>query len=124
MARLARVVAPGYPHHLPSPGLRKAGVTQRGNPRQRTFLSQRDYAAYLELMGGSGTVPFLALSCFSHVGRSLYRFVSVRFLSLASFAARAMMAEWRISGRAFSGTSAKSSSASTAAATGSIHSGG
>jgi len=57
MARLARVVAPGYPHHLPSPGLRKAGVTQRGNPRQRTFLSQRDYAAYLELMGGSGTVP-------------------------------------------------------------------
>jgi putative transposase len=40
MARLARVVAPGYPHH----------VTQRGNRRQRTFFSQGDYAAYLELM--------------------------------------------------------------------------
>jgi len=40
MARLARVVAPGYPHH----------VTQRGNRRQRVFFSQGDYAAYLELM--------------------------------------------------------------------------
>jgi len=40
MARLARVVAPGYPHHL----------TQRGNRRQKTFFSQGDYAAYLEFM--------------------------------------------------------------------------
>jgi putative transposase len=37
---VARVVAPGYPHH----------VTQRGNRRQRTFFGDDDYAAYLELM--------------------------------------------------------------------------
>ena len=41
MARLARVVVPGYPHH----------VTQRGNRRLPTFFSEDDYAAYLGLMG-------------------------------------------------------------------------
>jgi putative transposase len=41
MARLARVVVPGVPHH----------VTQRGNRRQATFFSEADYEAYLELMG-------------------------------------------------------------------------
>ena len=41
MARLARAVAPGWPHH----------VTQRGSRRQRTFFAQSDYAAYLSLMG-------------------------------------------------------------------------
>ena len=40
MARLARVVVPGMPHH----------VTQRGNRRQTTFFCEEDYAAYLELM--------------------------------------------------------------------------
>jgi putative transposase len=40
MARLARVVAPGTPHH----------VTQRGNRRQQTFFNDEDYQAYLELM--------------------------------------------------------------------------
>ena len=40
MARLARVVAPGHPHH----------VTQRGNRRQQTFFSDDDYRSYLELM--------------------------------------------------------------------------
>jgi putative transposase len=40
MARLARVVIPGLPHH----------VTQRGNRRQQTFFNDEDYAAYLELM--------------------------------------------------------------------------
>ena len=44
MARLARVVIPGMPHH----------VTQRGNRRQPTFFHEDDYAAYLELMGSSG----------------------------------------------------------------------
>lgn len=39
MARLARVVVPGFPHH----------VTQRGNRRQRTFFRKDDYQAYLEL---------------------------------------------------------------------------
>ena len=40
MARMARAVAPGYPHH----------VTQRGNRRQQTFFNNDDYQAYLELM--------------------------------------------------------------------------
>jgi len=40
MARLARAVAPGCPHH----------VTQRGNRRQRTFFANSDYAAYLSVM--------------------------------------------------------------------------
>jgi putative transposase len=40
MARLARVVVPGMPHH----------VTQRGNRRQETFFVEDDYGAYLELM--------------------------------------------------------------------------
>jgi putative transposase len=40
MARLARLVIPGLPHH----------VTQRGNRRQQTFFSDEDYSAYLELM--------------------------------------------------------------------------
>lgn len=40
MARLARVVIPGLPHH----------ITQRGNRRQQTFFNDGDYAAYLELM--------------------------------------------------------------------------
>ena len=40
MARLARVVVPGYPHH----------ITQRGNRRLPTFFSDDDYEAYLALM--------------------------------------------------------------------------
>jgi putative transposase len=41
MARLARVVIPGVPHHL----------TQRGNRRQKVFFSAEDYEAYLEFRG-------------------------------------------------------------------------
>ena len=40
MARLARLVVPGMPHH----------ITQRGNRRQQTFFNDGDYAAYLKLM--------------------------------------------------------------------------
>ncbi|HHP7236466.1 MAG TPA: transposase, partial [Desulfobacterales bacterium] len=40
MARMARAVAPEYPHH----------VTQRGNRRQQTFFNDEDYQAYLGLM--------------------------------------------------------------------------
>jgi putative transposase len=40
MARIARVVAPGLPHH----------VTQRGNRRQETFFCNDDYEEYLRLM--------------------------------------------------------------------------
>ncbi len=37
MARLARIVAPGIPHH----------VTQRGNRRQTVFFGEDGYRAYL-----------------------------------------------------------------------------
>ena len=40
MARLARVIAPGMPHH----------VTQQGNRRQQTFFGEEDYQHYLELI--------------------------------------------------------------------------
>src|SRR3954470_4155402 len=40
MARLARVVIPGHPHH----------VTQRGNGRARTFFDDHDYALYRDLL--------------------------------------------------------------------------
>ena len=40
MARLARVVVPGHPHH----------VTQRGNGGARTFFDDGDYALYRDLM--------------------------------------------------------------------------
>ena len=40
MARLARVVVPGLPHH----------VTQRGNGRARSFFGDADYALYRDLL--------------------------------------------------------------------------
>jgi len=40
MARIARVVVAGMPHH----------ITQRGNRRQKTFFTDEDYAAYIDLM--------------------------------------------------------------------------
>ena len=41
MARLARAVFPGHPHH----------VTQRGNGRATTFFTDADYALYRDLLG-------------------------------------------------------------------------
>ena len=38
MARLARVILPGYPHH----------ITQRGNCCQDVFFKEDDYSYYLE----------------------------------------------------------------------------
>ncbi len=40
MPRIARLIAPGIPHH----------VTQRGNRRMETFFCDEDYQAYLALM--------------------------------------------------------------------------
>jgi putative transposase len=40
MARIARVVVPGIPHH----------ITQRGNRRMQTFFNDDDYQDYLGLM--------------------------------------------------------------------------
>ncbi len=43
MARLARVVLPGVPHH----------VTQRGNGGQQTFFADGDYALYRDLLAAA-----------------------------------------------------------------------
>src|SRR5271166_5850299 len=43
MARLARIVIPGLPHH----------VTQRGNGRARTFFGDEDYRCYRDLLAES-----------------------------------------------------------------------
>ena len=43
MARMPRLVVPGFPHH----------VTQRGNRRQRTFYSEADYRHYMALLSAS-----------------------------------------------------------------------
>jgi putative transposase len=40
MARLARIIIPGVPHH----------VTQRGNGRQQTFFDKVDYILYRDLL--------------------------------------------------------------------------
>lgn len=40
MARMARVVVPGIPHH----------VTQRGNRRQKVFFMDSDHQHYKELL--------------------------------------------------------------------------
>ncbi len=43
MARLARLVVPGLPHH----------VTQRGNGRQKVFFSEGDYRLYRDLLAAN-----------------------------------------------------------------------
>ena len=43
MARIARVVAPGLPHH----------ITQWGNRRQQTFFTDDDYQQYVALLSSS-----------------------------------------------------------------------
>ena len=40
MARLARVILPGYPHH----------IIQRGNRRQDVFFADSNYKYYLTLL--------------------------------------------------------------------------
>lgn len=45
MARLARLIVPGIPHH----------VTQRGNRCQQVFFSDSDYAAYRSLIAAACT---------------------------------------------------------------------
>ena len=51
MARLARVVVPGYPHP----------VTQRGNRRQQTFFNYDDYAEYRRRMAEWCTAADVAI---------------------------------------------------------------
>ena len=42
MPRIARIIAPGYPHH----------VTQRGNNRADVFFDDEDRQTYLKLLSG------------------------------------------------------------------------
>jgi putative transposase len=51
MARLARVVVPGIPHH----------VTQRGNRRQPVFFGDDDYAAYRSQIAASRAAAGVAV---------------------------------------------------------------
>lgn len=43
MARLARIVIPGLPHH----------VTQRGNRREQVFFSDEDYQSYITMLAAA-----------------------------------------------------------------------
>ena len=43
MARMPRLVVPGFPHH----------ITQRGNRRMKTFFCDDDYVAYLDLLSAA-----------------------------------------------------------------------
>jgi putative transposase len=51
MARLARLVIPGIPHH----------VTQRGNGRAQTFFGAADYALYRDLLAASCAAARVAI---------------------------------------------------------------
>lgn len=51
MARMPRLVVPGYPHH----------VTQRGSRRMKTFFRDEDYSAYLELLAKGKTAAGVAI---------------------------------------------------------------
>ena len=51
MARLARVVAPGYPHH----------IVQRGNRRQKTFFYETDYSTYIDILSQECTKHHLEI---------------------------------------------------------------
>ena len=42
MPRIARIIAPGYPHH----------ITQRGNNRATVFFDDEDRQTYLKLLTG------------------------------------------------------------------------
>jgi len=49
MARLARTVVPGYPHH----------ITQRGNRRLPIFFCDEDYQAHVGLVVERAAAPML-----------------------------------------------------------------
>jgi putative transposase len=51
MARLARIVLPGVPHH----------ITQRGNRRERVFFEDSDYALYLDLLAEAASRAQVAI---------------------------------------------------------------
>jgi putative transposase len=54
MARLPRIVIPGYPHH----------VTQRGNHRERTFFEDDDYELYKSLLSEAARKAATEVWCY------------------------------------------------------------
>lgn len=54
MARLPRLVLPGYPYH----------VTQRGNRRQQTFFEDGDYALYRDLLSEAAARAGAEIWCY------------------------------------------------------------
>lgn len=54
MARLARIVIPGLPHH----------VTQRGNRRGQTFFEDSDYALYKDLLSEAAKKAGAEIWCY------------------------------------------------------------
>jgi putative transposase len=54
MARLARLVLPGIPHH----------VTQRGNRREQTFFRDSDYTFYRELLAEAADKAGAEIWCY------------------------------------------------------------
>jgi putative transposase len=54
MARLPRLVLPGYPYH----------VTQRGNRRQPVFFEQGDYALYRDLLAEAAAKAGAEIWCY------------------------------------------------------------
>ena len=102
MARMKRVVVPGYPHH----------ITQRGNRRQKTFFCTGDYQYYLELMAeaahASGTEVWAYCLMPNHVHmvmvpaaedglRASYLLAAVRYVELNPVKAKLcrMPQDWR-----------------------------
>lgn len=61
MARLARVLAPGLPHHL----------TQRGNRRQTVFFTDGDYEACKALAAEHRAAALEAIRKHGRTGRPL-----------------------------------------------------
>ncbi len=76
MARLARVVAVGEPHHL----------TQRGNNRQPTFLDDHDRHTYCRLLAGQCAREGVRLLGYCLMPNHVHMWVSgrsVRFCTLS-----------------------------------------
>lgn len=62
MARLSRLVLPGFPYH----------VTQRGNRRSQTFFEDRDYELYRGLPGEAAQRACSDIWCYCQVPSHLH----------------------------------------------------
>ena len=72
MARLARVVLPGYPHH----------IIQRGNRRQDVFLVEEDYEQYLQLLKTWCFQEKIEIWAYCLMTNHVHLIVTIRYLRL------------------------------------------